>query len=146
MYAYPDDVCLLVTYTPTVILSAVLYDVCLPMMLARLYYVMFSYQCNVCSSESLLPTCTVWCPPTCLTSVPMISDFRTKCLAICIMSVYLYDVCIPIWCRHTCMMSAYLYHVWLQYPHNAWFPGSCVWLPVWCPITYIMSVYPYYVW
>jgi hypothetical protein len=129
MSAYLYSVC----YTaclPTSMTSAFLYYVCLLVLCLPILYllicVMTAQLNDVCLSVWRLPTCSmsVWLPVpandilhNCMIPASLYDAWLLCqcCLAPCIMSGYLYDVCLALVCLPTSIMQAQRYDVCLPY-------------------------------
>jgi hypothetical protein len=128
MSIYLYDVCSTVWCLLNCMMSAQLYEVCLPYNVLSIGWCLprviaiFLYNFFLCLHGVWS---TVWC------------------LSTCMMSAQLYVVCLPEWCLLSCMMPAYLYDVfsteWKMFAH----PYD-VCLPLYLP-TCMMSVNLYYV-
>ncbi len=140
------------------IMSAWLYDACLPVS-------------DVCLAVWCLLTCmmSAFCNDVCL-AVWYLPICITVCLLTCIMSTLLYAVCLPVWCLPTCIISCCLYLLYMSLHSTCtmWCFATCMmpryrvlslptcmtssylyfcwlrWLPVFCLLNY-MSAYLYYV-
>ncbi len=143
-------VCSTMCRQPTCMMSANLYDVCLPVLCLPTWS----------SFGWCLPTCmlfadvcsTVWRLLNCMTSAQLYEIcLPVLCLVHWMMSVYLYDFFLPIffcsivWCLSTCMMSSYLYDVcwtiWCLPTRIISAQLYDVCLPVWVQLNYVKSAH-----
>jgi hypothetical protein len=79
----------------------------------------------------------------CLVYLRCLATFTKRCLTTCV-SVYLYDVCLPVWCllstTYTCIIPFFLYDL-LNFRMSTNLYDVC--FTLWCLFYYIMSAYLY---